>query len=207
MIGFCLLLTTLLPVISIHMTGYYADETQWLIYDIVGRTSYMAACLALFLLVPYKRTLIKVEALLAFLCSIWWAVDYTLLTWVDDSILLRNISDFIFLALAVPATFNILFRPYDSTDSYSSVGIFSVYRRPRNIWGALAALITNPYGSRSIVKNGVEFIYKDSTLIGRTYKPLKSHIYEKIEDVNIEKYLGRRWSLFNNCFRLCRNGK
>lgn len=192
-----LLISILLPILVMIFMGYYDGDTQWIMYDTQKLLIPIFLSLALFKSIQYRDVQLKCLSLLAVLVSMWAVVDYLLLkTYVE--LWIRHVNDVLFCLTAVPAALNIIYRPYNSTAQYRPDGRFNVYKRPKNLQGAIAALITTPHGSCSTVINGIEFIFKNGTRIGRTYKPRKADVYVEINEANEE--LGIELSLFRNCF-------
>lgn len=192
-----LLASILLPILTMMFGGHYNYDIQWIIYDIVRLLIPIFLSLALFKVVPYKSVQLKCLSLLTVLVAVWANIDYFMLR-ISEELWVRHVNDVLFLLTAPVAALNIIYRPYNSTTQYRPDGRFNVYKRPANLQGALAALITTPHGSCSTVINGIEFIFKNGTRIGRTYKPHKGDVYVEINEANEE--LGIEWSLFKNCF-------
>jgi len=198
MILVLLVASILIPVVTMAVMGEYDTETQWIIADINSYVININMGLIIYLLVAFRRTLLKILAAFLLMTNIWWTIDYVILQ-ISESTIARNVNDVIFLFIAFPIIVNILLKPYNSITKYRPDGIFSVYKKPKNSLAVLVAVVTGGYGARSIVKYGVEFIFKGGELIYRNYKPREEHIYVEIENIPIEKEVGTKWSLFNNC--------
>lgn len=196
---FYLISAALTPIISMLLMGYYSNDTQWLIYDIEGLIISTALAFYIFNVTSYRNVLLKTLTMSVVLVTLWRAVDYTLLRTLE-SIELRHFNDALFLFLTVPGVLNILFRSYNNGDEYKPKGVFLVYKKPHNLQGLFAAMITSPHGSCSDVKNGVEYVFKNRVLIKRPYVYSKDHTHIAIEDRHVERRLGTTWNLFKNCF-------
>lgn len=85
-----------------------------------------------------------------------------------------------------------------SNDRYNRKGCFLVYKRGASKLGML-------FGHCSLVCKGVRYYYKDGKLVKKEFKYRGDCIYERIRNVNtkkIDKLLGCRWSILNNCYNL-----
>jgi hypothetical protein len=74
---------------------------------------------------------------------------------------------------------------------------------PKNITGLTAALISTPYGHRSIVTDSIEFTFSKGLLVERPYIFNKTHSFKEINYYPPEflrKYVGTQWDIINNCF-------
>lgn len=86
---------------------------------------------------------------------------------------------------------------------YEKGRTFIVDKVPKNALSLTAALITTPYGRRSLVTDGIEFMFMKGRFAERPYVYNPHHSFKEIMYYHPEffrKYLGERWNIIDNCF-------
>jgi len=180
----------------------------WAAWDLTILFNCIILAFTLFISIEYRQTLNKIISFAIFIISCWFALDYIILTisqyYENDIFALALITNIIFFIYFVPHFIFLCIRSYtEAGDAYEDGKTYVVYKAPKNVVGIACALITNPYGSQSMVINGRQFLFKGGILIEREYISKKSDILKHIKSVNIQALrcnIRIKWSINTNCF-------
>ena len=191
------------------ITGKFLNlELAWVTWDLTILFNSIILAFTLFLSIEYRQRLNKIISFAIFITCCWFALDYIILTineyYKNDIFVLSLITNIIFFIYFVPHFIFLCIRSYTQAgDYYKNDKTYVVYKAPKNIIGILCALITNPYGSQSMVINSRQFLFKGGLLIEREYIFKKGDILKQIKNVNIQALrcnIRTEWSINSNCF-------
>lgn len=124
---------------------------------------------------------------------------------------ISRILNLLLVLIIVPLCFNAVCKlfvvessEYDETKSYFG------FKKPVNVFGLIAALLKSPYGHCFLITGGRMFKFSKGIIKEVEYKHSKEFCLKQIKTVTLcqaRDLVGRKWSLFNNCFTIFRKFK
>lgn len=183
-------------------------EFQYLHWHLTLLLSLVGVSFVLMLQISYKEYFKKFASFLIFDISAYALFDYIIRVSLQDNPF--SIIDYlpIFSSLGLSAVF---IRSYinffiKSSDKYVRNNSYLVYKYPKSIWGVLSTIYTAPYGHCFLVIDNKKFYYRKGILTEVIFDAKKQQnnlIYKKInnvEPIEAQRLVGKKWSIFNNCF-------
>lgn len=183
-------------------------EFQYLHWDLTLLLSLMGVSFVLMLQVSYKEYFKKFASFLIFDISAYALVDYIIRVSLQDnpySILdtIPMISSLGLSAVFIRSYINFFIK---SSDKYVRNNSYLVYKYPKSIWGVLSTIYTAPYGHCFLVIDKSKFYYRRGKLVEVNFDAKKQKnnlIYKRIDPIEVgeaQGLVGKKWSIFNNCF-------
>lgn len=201
------------PVIMIDRLSI---EDQWIFWDMLNISRPLLLIGALYLGAANITT--KVLSCFAGMLTAWLLADFLLLTFAEgltSEIIIRNVTASLFLALSLFISGNLYFSGSKklASDKYSKKGTFLVNSGPR-FWAEIfASFFKMPFGRQKLVIESREFCFKKRIFSENEHVFDGKSNYSRIENIPLERaraFIGTRWSVFSNCYRIIkriRNGR
>jgi len=207
---FCII--TLLLLTHNFVSRLMPYEYQYLLWMSTILLSLTGVSFLLLTEVPYQKYFRKFSSFLIFDISAYALVDFIVVTFARefDLAFLKYLSVFVGLGLTV-----VFIRSYikffiRKSDVFERNASYLVYKYPKSLWGILSSIYTAPYGHCFLLIDRKKFYYhkKDGLIeellsTNQIQKQSDKLFFRKIPDVDVEearKLIGRKWTIFNNCF-------
>lgn len=207
---FCIITSLLLShnIVSI----YLPIEYQYLFWMGTLLTSLTCISFLLLIEVSYKKYFKKFSSFLIFDISLYALIDFLVMrvAYHYDTAILKYLS-VLFTLAATTVFLRSYFKHFmKERDQYERFGSFLVYKYPKSLWGILSSIYTAPYGHCFLLVDKNKFYYKrDGALVeellstNQIQKQKDVLFFKRIPDVELDearKLVGKKWSVFNNCF-------
>jgi len=187
-------------------------EYQYFLWESFVLLSLTGVSFLLLTEVSYQKYLRKFSAFLIFDISAYALADFIIVTFAKafDLAILKYLS--VFVGLGVTAVFIRSYLKYfiRKGDKFERNASYLVYKYPKSLWGILSSIYTAPYGHCFLLIDRKKFYYKrEGNLVEEVISPNEIEkqrhklVLKKIPDVKVEdarKLIGKKWSIFNNCF-------
>lgn len=191
-------------------------EFQYLLWDSFNLICLVGVSFLLLTEIPYQKYIRKISAFLIFDISAYSLFDFIITTFAQAYELpfLKYLS--VFLGLGVTAVFIRCYIKYfiNKGDKYVRKSSYLVYTYPKSLWGILSSIYTAPYGHCFLVIDNKKFYYRrGGPLVEVPFvlsQQKKNLIFKRIPNVELEQarqLIGKKWSIFNNCFSTFRKFK
>jgi len=124
---------------------------------------------------------------------------------------ISRILNIILMLIVLPLCFNAICKLFVVENStYEEGKSYFGFKKPVNIFGLIAALVKSPYGHCFLITKGKMFKFSKGIVKEVDYKHSDDFCLRRIKNVPLseaEKLVGRKWTLFNNCFTIFRTFK
>lgn len=206
---------TLLLLINNSVISLLPYEYQYFYWNIAILVSLVAVSFLLLLEIPYNKYFRKFSSFLIFDICVYALVDF--ISWAileaqGEQNLYFGGYIAILISLIMTGVFIRFYLRYfiSKSDKFERGGSFLVYKYPKSLWGIFASIYTAPYGHCFLLIDRKKFYYKrKGNLVEEVISPNEIErkkdrlVLKRIPDVKIEearKLIGKKWSIFNNCF-------
>jgi hypothetical protein len=190
--------------------GYFGDNMQVFLWSSFLLTQPILLALALKKLVRDPR--VKIAAFVVLVVSITALFGF-ILEWLlyEHFENISHIIDIVNILVIVPLCFNAICKLYTAISArYNPEKSYFGFKKPVNIFGLIAALVKSPYGHCFLITKGKMFKFSKGIVKEVDYKHSDDFCLRRIKNVPLseaEKLVGRKWTLFNNCFTIFRTFK
>lgn len=124
---------------------------------------------------------------------------------------ISRILNIILMLIVLPLCFNAICKLFVVENStYEEGKSYFGFKKPVNIFGLIATLVKSPYGHCFLITKGKMFKFSKGIVKEVDYKHSDDFCLRRIKNVPLseaEKLVGRKWTLFNNCFTIFRTFK
>jgi hypothetical protein len=200
-----LLLKLILDFIYLGVSPYISDDKGLLVWALYLLIQPVVLSLAIKNL--FSNPVVKVVNFIVLITSSILFVNFVLEWFLFERF--ENISrilNIILMLIVLPLCFNAIFKLFVVENStYEEGKSYFGFKKPVNIFGLIAALVKSPYGHCFLITKGKMFKFSKGIVKEVDYKHSDDFCLRRIKNVPLseaEKLVGRKWTLFNNCFTI-----
>lgn len=205
-----LILFLILKFVFTMFIPYFGENMQVFLWSSFLLTQPILLALALKKLVRDPR--VKIAAFVVLVVSVTalfgFIIEWLLYGHFEN---ISHIIEIVNILVIVPLCFNAICKLYlVDIAVYDPEKSYFCFRKPKNIFGLMAALVKSPYGHCSLITKGKMFKFSKGVLKEIEYKDSKDFCLKEIRAVSLceaRKLVGNRWGFFNNCFTIFRKYK
>lgn len=205
-----LILKLILDFIYLGISPYILDDTGLLVWALYLLIQPVVLSLAIKNL--SSNPAVKVVNLIVLITSSILFVNFVLEWFLFERF--ENISiilNIILMLIVLPLCFNAICKLFVVENStYEEGKSYFGFKKPVNIFGLIAALVKSPYGHCFLITKGKMFKFSKGIVKEVDYKHSDDFCLRRIKNVPLseaKKLVGRKWTLFNNCFTIFRTFK
>lgn len=189
--------------VSLIGLDHVSDDVLLTVYDFSDLIQQLLLCMGVYKLLPVRSYRYKAFMIVFIFLSLWNVLELSYLTFANGYVeAVQSFSDYLLLLIFVFVFCNFLLRKPSGFSDYKSCGTFIVYRSGKSLQGYLTSLFTDK-GQCMLVVDGIEYKFKDGVIIERKHVHKTIYSYKRVQGIRQEEarsLLGKKWSLFNNCF-------
>ena len=197
------LIVLILRFFEISVIEQFEGNTQILIWNVLLLLQPFLLSLGVNQVIKDKK--LKIVNFVVILTSFVMLSNFVIeWTFYENIEYVRNIFNILIFVFIIPLSANAVIRTLTPESAeYDEKKSYIVLKKPCDLYGLLASLITAPYGHYSLVTKAKWFKFKRGVMQEMDYIHNKDYCLLEIGTVRLSQarqLLGLKWSLVNNCF-------